>query len=187
MSRQVLTLEADRFTRISELAREIEALLMRSDYKLDVVIDAKDLEHLNEELDGRRTMGRVAVRTLKQKANGNKIRSSHHWEIVDDTYKKYPDGRLEALKTRKGREWYREQVLIMVARQNLICGLEEYRECKLAGRVMVYVGPEESRPTFEHWDKRGAGKRNDSIDPKTKNCAVHAICNRELGSRRIGE
>lgn len=185
MPREVLQLESCRFTTISALAREVEALLESSDYKLEIVVGAKDFDELNVELEDRRTMGRVVVRVPKQKHNGRDQKKSLRYEVIDDTYKKWPDGRLEALNTRKGRDWYREQVQIMVIRQNYVCGLVEHNACLHPERLVLYEGAEEFRPTFEHWDKRGAGKRNDSVDPKTKNCAVHSICNGELGSRRI--
>lgn len=188
MSRQLLTIEAHHFTTISALAREVEALLEHSDYKLEVIVGASDFEELTVELDGRRTMGRVAVRSPKETVSGRvKAVSTHRFEIIDDTYKKWPDGRLEALKTRKGREWYQDQVEIMATRQGWVCGLLEYGKC-VRPDFLMHSGATSTSDylaTFEHWNKRGAGKRNDSIDPKTKNCAVHSICNGELGSRRI--
>jgi hypothetical protein len=39
--------------------------------------------------------------------------------------------------------------------------------------------------TFEHANKRGAGKQNDSIAPATGNCAVHGLCNGAVGSERV--
>lgn len=61
MKRDILVPEAWRFTSENALAREIEALLQNSNYKLEVQIRACKLEKLASELEGRKTMGRVKI------------------------------------------------------------------------------------------------------------------------------
>lgn len=103
---------------------------------------------------------------------------SWRWEIVDNSYQKYHDGRLVALHNAKGDAWYHEQTLIMARRQKNVCGI-----CH-GSRLMH--GDGEWSATFQHGDGRGAGgaRRNDDINAPG-NCAAHWICNGELGSRRI--
>jgi len=115
------------------------------------------------------------------------IKVSQHWDNIGDEYRLYPDGREVAFKTPKGDAWYRRQTLIMAERQNWVCGLAESGNCKLPGvRMSPSIGLPESA-SFDHFDKRGLGgsRKNDSVDPKFKNCASHTLCNGELGSRRI--
>lgn len=61
MKRDVLVLEAWRFTSENALAREIEALLQNSNYKLEVQIQGCKISKLAAELEGRKTMGRVKM------------------------------------------------------------------------------------------------------------------------------
>jgi len=110
---------------------------------------------------------------------------SQHYEVVDKTYKRFPDGRLEALNNAAGREWYRNQTLTMARRQKWVCGLAESGNCNMPWVVMSPGLGLMTSASFEHWNKRSAGKRNDSVDPQTRNCASHVLCNSELGSRRI--
>lgn len=184
--KDTLILEAKKFTNTSALGKEIVALLESSDYKLEVHIEGKALESLAEEYESLRGLGRLKFKTLESK-RGERQKASQHWEIVDDSYKKYQDGRLVALDTRKGREWYRDQVAIMAGRQGYICGLVEHGRClhpDLSMRGGESAG--DLRPTFEHADKRGAGgsRRNDNINARG-NCAIHYFCNGALGSERI--
>lgn len=63
MGRELLVLESWRFTSTSALAREIIALLENSSYKLEIMAKPDEMERLNNELDGAKTMGRVKVKT----------------------------------------------------------------------------------------------------------------------------
>lgn len=61
MKREELILESERFTTISALAREVEALLTHSDYKLIVQVKATELEELSNLCENFRTLGRVRI------------------------------------------------------------------------------------------------------------------------------
>ena len=61
MSRETLQLEAWRFTSISALAREIDVLLSDSNYKLEILLTAKEAEQLAVITEGWRTLGRVKL------------------------------------------------------------------------------------------------------------------------------
>ena len=63
-NRPQLELEAWRFTTTSACAREIVALLECTEYKLLVYVTPSELERLNIELDGIKTMGRVKVEMI---------------------------------------------------------------------------------------------------------------------------
>jgi hypothetical protein len=67
MKREELQLESWRFTSVSALAREIVHLLEHSDYKLEILITAKELEQLANELESCRTLGRVTLKTAELK------------------------------------------------------------------------------------------------------------------------
>lgn len=109
---------------------------------------------------------------------------SWRWEIIDGTYQKFSDGRLVILENTKGRAQYRAWTLDMAQRQHWVCGLKASGNC-LWPTLLMIDGEGPLGVTFEHFDKRGAGKRNDSPDPATHNCAAHSVCNGRLGSRRI--
>lgn len=113
------------------------------------------------------------------------VKVSQHFENINDEYRLYKDGRMVAFDTPKGQVWYQAQTIAMADRQRWICGFTESGNCLRPGRLMTRYYAGELMATFEHWNKRGAGKRNDSIAPETKNCAVHFVCNGAVGSRRI--
>ena len=60
--RETLFLDSWRFTSVSALAREILALLEWSDYKLEIRLNAKEMEQLSNELESCRTLGRVTLK-----------------------------------------------------------------------------------------------------------------------------
>lgn len=183
--RDTLILEAKRFTNSSALGKEIVALLELSDYKLEVHLAESDLEQISEEYENLRGLGRLTFKTEKS-APRQKFTGSQHYEIIDEAYKKFKDGRLVALDTRKGREWYREQVEAMAVRQNWICGLVEFGRCVASVPVMYRDLEPNCRATFEHGDKRGGGGfRRDDNPEKKGNMAVHYICNVALASERL--
>ena len=62
MKREVLKLDGWRFTSTSALAREILELLKCSDYKLEIRLNAKEMEQLSNELESCRTLGRVTLK-----------------------------------------------------------------------------------------------------------------------------
>lgn len=64
--RQELQIESSRFTTLSALAREIEALLESTDDKLIVIVNEKQFEELSVRLEGWRTMGRLKVRRIQE-------------------------------------------------------------------------------------------------------------------------
>lgn len=64
--REEFEIESHRFTTISALSREIEALLESTDDKLIVVIPSKHVEELSVRLDGWRTLGRLKVRRIEE-------------------------------------------------------------------------------------------------------------------------
>jgi len=71
----------------------------------------------------------------------------------------------------------------MAARQFGVCGFEESGHCLTPGKLMQIFDM-----TFEHVNKRGAGKQDDRIVDEhgnPMNCAAHAICNQQVGSRRV--
>ena len=88
-------------------------------------------------------------------------------------FKMYPDGREVCSKTAAGRNEYRQRTLDMLERQKWICPA-----CNQYMTVLT--------ATFQHGDTRGmgGGRRNDRIDAPG-NCAMHALCNAKIGSRRI--
>lgn len=63
MKREVLKLESSRFTSLTALTREIEALLADSSYCLEVHVRATELEQLSNEMESWRTLGRLKVVT----------------------------------------------------------------------------------------------------------------------------
>lgn len=89
--------------------------------------------------------------------------------------KVYLGGREECnLKTKAGKEEYRERTEQMAQRQGFRCAL-----CSL----LMLHGEE----TFDHECSRGGGKRDDRIfkeDGTWQNAAAHWICNYKKGSKR---
>jgi hypothetical protein len=112
-------------------------------------------------------------------------KSSLRYEVINGQYRKYPDGRIVAQNTPRGREWYREQTILMAERQRWKCGLET---CLYPHELMrdPALFPSHLKATFEHGDKRGMGGARQNDDPNaTGNVAAHFCCNSELGSRRL--
>jgi hypothetical protein len=113
-------------------------------------------------------------------------KSSLRYEVIlGGAVRVYPDGREVCQDNAPGQLFYRLRTIDMADRQLWRCGFEDVGECKLPGRMMLGTQGLDSSATFEHANKRGAGKQNDSIAPETKNCAVHSICNSAVGSRRV--
>jgi hypothetical protein len=90
------------------------------------------------------------------------------------------DGREICQENAAGKAEYKARTLRMAERQNWICGVT------MCGKPMS-----EATVSFEHVDKRGGGRRNDTIllylnarGELAQNKAVHMACNFELGSRR---
>lgn len=65
MTREILRLQARRFTSAGALAREIRALLSCTDYFLTVEISRQAQGMLERELQECRTMSRVALEVVK--------------------------------------------------------------------------------------------------------------------------
>lgn len=61
MARVEVEIESARFTRTSELAREILALLGSTEYKIRIMCSAAEAEELTAELESCKTMGRVVL------------------------------------------------------------------------------------------------------------------------------
>lgn len=64
MARVEVEIESARFTRTSELAREILALLESTDYKLRIACTPAEAEELQAELESCKVMGRVKLVTV---------------------------------------------------------------------------------------------------------------------------
>jgi hypothetical protein len=111
---------------------------------------------------------------------------SWRWEIIDNAYQRFPDGREVCLNNAAGQAEYHRRTIEMARRQHWVCGLAAYGKCLRPGIGLV-EGHELLGPTFEHFNKRGAGKRTDSVDPAVRNCAAHAVCNGALGSSRLNQ
>lgn len=93
----------------------------------------------------------------------------------------FPDGR-EVLdtKTEKGAYEYSSRKWKMLERQG--------RMCCFYGFIPECPGPlRRADATFDHENKRAAGKRDDRIEVKGiwQNGAAHMTCNGIVGSRRI--
>jgi hypothetical protein len=113
-------------------------------------------------------MGRI-----KKKYKG--LATSLRFEVVDNAFRRYPDGREVTLDNERGQEEYRRRTLLMAERQNWICGRGDHR-------IMV--------PTFDHSDTRGMGsaRRDDRVsdsDGRPINAASCWYCNCSAGSKRI--
>lgn len=65
MTREILRLQARRFTSAGALAKEITALLECTDYSLLVEVSQQARGMLEAELQDRKTMGRVALEVVK--------------------------------------------------------------------------------------------------------------------------
>lgn len=106
-----------------------------------------------------------------------------NFEIIDNTYKQYRDGRQVCLENTAGRTEYKARVQAMRLRQHGIC-------C-LFGKIEECPGlMSESEATFEHSRPRGNGGawREDRIldeSGEPLNGAAHFFCNGQKGSRRI--
>jgi hypothetical protein len=57
-----LDLESSRFTSSAAFVREVLALLEATDYKLRLIVKPEEVERLDAELEGQRTLGRVKVK-----------------------------------------------------------------------------------------------------------------------------
>lgn len=100
---------------------------------------------------------------------------SLRWEVVDGTYRRYPDGRQVCCDNVKGKAEYARRTEEMALRQGKKCCI-----CR---------GPFFDTPTFEH--SKGRGMNAAHRDDRTKdergswmNGAAHSWCNGEKGSRR---
>lgn len=66
MKRDILKLDASRFTTTSACAREVLALLENSSYKIAVLVTSpRQLEELASELEDCKTLGRVSAKVQK--------------------------------------------------------------------------------------------------------------------------
>src|SRR4051812_40334634 len=93
--------------------------------------------------------------------------------ILDGAVRKYPDGREICQNNAKGLAEYRRRTQEMTEQQNW--------KCCLCGKDMC------STMTFDHFNGRGAGKRDDRIvddNGLPMNGAAHAMCNSLRGSKR---
>lgn len=107
-----------------------------------------------------------------------------NFEIIDNTYKRYRDGRQVCLENTAGRAEYKARVQAMRLRQHGIC-------C-LLGKVKECPGiMRHEDATFEHTRPRGNGGafRDDRIvneeTGEEMNGAAHGFCNGQKGSRRL--
>lgn len=64
--REEFEIESHRFTTISALSREIEALLESTDDKYILVVTAEQFKELSVRLEGVKTMGRLSVRRIQE-------------------------------------------------------------------------------------------------------------------------
>lgn len=64
--REEFEIESARFTTVSALAREIEALLESTDDKYILAVTEKQFAELSVRLEGVKTMGRVSVRRIQE-------------------------------------------------------------------------------------------------------------------------
>lgn len=60
---QWLKLESSRFTTSAAFVREVLALLEATNYKLHLIVKPEEVQRLDAELEGQRTLGRVKVKT----------------------------------------------------------------------------------------------------------------------------
>ena len=105
--------------------------------------------------------------------------------IINDTYRKFPDGREVCLPNKKGRDEYRRRREQMVWRQGGVCACG-------CGRSMTLEQGFPHSGTFNHNGLRGKDidERIEKPDPDNPgkallvNCAMRAECNLKLGSKR---
>jgi hypothetical protein len=64
MKREILYLEADRFTTTSACAREVIALMIATDYKIVIRATKKQVEELNAELEPVKDQWRINVQEI---------------------------------------------------------------------------------------------------------------------------
>lgn len=98
------------------------------------------------------------------------------YELINGTYRRYPDGREVCTKSERGREEYRYRIIQMVMRQ--------HGRCKWCNQALMIHDA-----TFDHEQGRGmgGGRRDDRLidkDGHEINAAIHMRCNIEKGSRR---
>lgn len=101
---------------------------------------------------------------------------SLRYEVVDGTFRRYPDGRHVCCDNKKGKAEYARRTEDMAVRQGGKC-------CLCRGPFLGQV------PTFEHSKGRGMGAahRDDRTRDETGawiNGAAHSSCNSKKGSRR---
>ena len=101
---------------------------------------------------------------------------SLRYEMVNDSYRVYPDGREVCIENQRGKAEYSRRIAVMVDRQE--------RNCPACNYFLFFTDA-----TFDHEEPRrmGGGFRDDRIekDGKPYNRAVHFWCNSERGSRRL--
>ncbi len=114
-------------------------------------------------------MGRV-----RKKYKG--LATSLRFEVVNDSFRKYPDGREVCLDNAKGEAEYKRRTMEMHDRQNGICSRGDHR-------IVA--------PTFDHsTNGRGMGSATrddriiDSDGHKINSCSCW-LCNGRAGSKRI--
>lgn len=93
-------------------------------------------------------------------------------KVKQEAVKVYPGGREVCQNSAAGKREYRLRTIKMVNRQKGICP-----KCCKSMSLLDF--------SFQHGDTRGMGgaRRDDRID-SPGNCAMHILCNQELGSRR---
>ena len=105
-------------------------------------------------------------------------RPSLRFEIINEAWRKYPDGREVCLDTGRGCTEYTHRTVLMVVRQKNMCA-----DC---GKFMFSTDA-----TFDHEIPRGLGGafRDDriEIDGTPVNRAVHFWCNSKRGSKRLNK
>lgn len=102
------------------------------------------------------------------------LKTSLRFEVIDERFKRYPDGREVCLDTKKGEAEYKRRTMEMYDRQDGMCG---------RGYHGIIVA------TFDHLDGRGMGsaRRDDrTVDENghPMNCCSCWICNGIAGSNR---
>lgn len=110
---------------------------------------------------------------LKKKLRN--ARTSLRYDVIDEAFRRYPDGREVCLENAKGQAEYHRRTMEMHDRQSGICA-------RGAHRIMA--------PTFDHSDCRGMGssRRDDRIVDEAglwmNGCSCW-FCNGKAGSKRI--
>lgn len=175
MSREVLQIESWKFTNISALVREIESLLERSVYKLEVAVPVKDHQKLSSELEQfpARSQERIKLVQPDELRRGRTQRYrkpvSTLKYVSQSGTRTYPDGR----EVCTDREMRRRKEFLMDT-LDPICGAcdEEFQE----GDV-IELG---------HKESKGAGgyKRDDRMPNLF---LIHQACNSDQGSMPLDE